>query len=204
MANSKVQLNCPFLFAKASILKSYFGNIYFITKNIMGKNETKVCKYCATEIPMKAKICPNCKKDIRNWFVRHYWITTILVLYWWGMFMYEWTKQPTYNSYSNTNNTVNQQPQIDTSTPEWFLEQNRWVAKMMCKEAIKPQLKASKTAEFDNEDVRYTWEKWKEAQAAWEVTAQNSFWANLTNYYLCNFRWTWSDYALVDAKIIEK
>lgn len=25
-------------------------------------DETKVCKYCQTEIPKKAKICPNCKK----------------------------------------------------------------------------------------------------------------------------------------------
>lgn len=29
----------------------------------MGKeNETKVCKHCQTEIPKKAKVCPNCKK----------------------------------------------------------------------------------------------------------------------------------------------
>lgn len=26
------------------------------------KNETKKCKYCQTDIPKKAKICPNCKK----------------------------------------------------------------------------------------------------------------------------------------------
>lgn len=25
-------------------------------------DETKICKYCQTEIPKKAKICPNCKK----------------------------------------------------------------------------------------------------------------------------------------------
>src|SRR5574344_595289 len=25
--------------------------------------ETKICKYCQTEIPKKAKICPNCKKS---------------------------------------------------------------------------------------------------------------------------------------------
>lgn len=27
------------------------------------KSETKLCKYCQTEIPAKAKICPNCKKS---------------------------------------------------------------------------------------------------------------------------------------------
>lgn len=26
------------------------------------KSETKLCKYCQTEIPAKAKICPNCRK----------------------------------------------------------------------------------------------------------------------------------------------
>ena len=28
----------------------------------MEKKETKLCKYCQTEIPKKAKICPNCKR----------------------------------------------------------------------------------------------------------------------------------------------
>lgn len=26
------------------------------------KNETKLCKHCQTEIPKKAKVCPNCRK----------------------------------------------------------------------------------------------------------------------------------------------
>lgn len=36
------------------------------------ENETKVCKYCQTEIPKKAKICPNCKKKqggIGKWVI---------------------------------------------------------------------------------------------------------------------------------------
>ncbi len=28
----------------------------------MEKKETKLCKYCQTEIPKKAKVCPNCKR----------------------------------------------------------------------------------------------------------------------------------------------
>lgn len=35
-------------------------------------NETKVCKYCQTEISKKAKVCPNCKKKqggIVKWIV---------------------------------------------------------------------------------------------------------------------------------------
>lgn len=32
---------------------------------------TKKCKFCQTEIAKEAKICPNCKKDLRSWFRRH-------------------------------------------------------------------------------------------------------------------------------------
>lgn len=35
-------------------------------------NETKMCKHCQTEIPKKAKICPNCKKKqggIAKWII---------------------------------------------------------------------------------------------------------------------------------------
>lgn len=43
-------------------------------------NEKKICKYCKTEINKKAKKCPNCTKDLRNWFMRHKIISFILVL----------------------------------------------------------------------------------------------------------------------------
>ena len=36
------------------------------------QNETKVCKHCQTEIPKKAKVCPNCRKKqggIIKWIV---------------------------------------------------------------------------------------------------------------------------------------
>lgn len=40
----------------------------------------KKCKWCQTDIEDKAKICPNCKKDLRNWFAKHPVITVVLVL----------------------------------------------------------------------------------------------------------------------------
>lgn len=36
------------------------------------QNETKVCKHCQTEIPKKAKVCPNCRKKqggILKWII---------------------------------------------------------------------------------------------------------------------------------------
>ena len=29
-------------------------------------SETKVCKFCQTEIPKKAKVCPNCKRTLKK------------------------------------------------------------------------------------------------------------------------------------------
>jgi len=43
--------------------------------------ETKKCNFCKTDIPKDAKVCPNCKKDIRNWFVKHWIITWFIVMF---------------------------------------------------------------------------------------------------------------------------
>ena len=40
----------------------------------------KKCKSCQTNIDDKAKKCPNCKTDQRNWFVRHKILTSILAV----------------------------------------------------------------------------------------------------------------------------
>lgn len=41
----------------------------------------KKCKYCQSEIDEKAKICPTCKKDLRNYFAKHKVITFILIVF---------------------------------------------------------------------------------------------------------------------------
>lgn len=40
----------------------------------------KKCKSCQTEIDSKAKKCPHCQADQRNWFVKHKILTGILAI----------------------------------------------------------------------------------------------------------------------------
>lgn len=40
----------------------------------------KKCKSCQMEIDLKAKKCPHCQTDQRNWFMRHPILTAILIL----------------------------------------------------------------------------------------------------------------------------
>ncbi len=40
----------------------------------------KVCKSCRSEIDSKAKKCPKCQADQRNWFRRHPILTGVLIL----------------------------------------------------------------------------------------------------------------------------
>ena len=40
--------------------------------------ETKLCKHCQTDIPKKAKICPNCRKK-QGGIIK--WIIIVIVLF---------------------------------------------------------------------------------------------------------------------------
>ena len=40
-------------------------------------NDTKLCKHCQTEIPKKAKVCPNCRKKQKGGFLK--WIVIVIV-----------------------------------------------------------------------------------------------------------------------------
>jgi hypothetical protein len=60
--------NCPFF--------NYKG-IYLII--IFYMEEKIKCSYCKEEINKAATVCPHCKKDIRNWFVKHWIISFLLV-----------------------------------------------------------------------------------------------------------------------------
>lgn len=43
--------------------------------------ETKKCTSCKTEIAIDAKKCPNCKADLRNWFVKHWIISSFITIF---------------------------------------------------------------------------------------------------------------------------
>lgn len=40
----------------------------------------KTCKHCKAEVPADAKKCKHCTGDLRNWFVRHWIITGIIII----------------------------------------------------------------------------------------------------------------------------
>lgn len=45
------------------------------------KPQQKTCTYCKKTIPYKALKCPECHTDLRTWFGRHPFITTLLILF---------------------------------------------------------------------------------------------------------------------------
>lgn len=44
----------------------------------MEKKETKICKHCQSEIPKKAKVCPNCRKKVKGGILK--WIVIVIAV----------------------------------------------------------------------------------------------------------------------------
>lgn len=70
------------------------------------------CKHCTKEISVNAKRCPHCQGDLRNWFLRHKIITTILILFILGTVLSALGDEPTPTT------TPDNSPQIQEETEE--------------------------------------------------------------------------------------
>ncbi len=76
--------------------------------------ETKKCNYCKTDIPKDATICSSCKKDVRNWFIKHWIIITFLVLSLLWSIMQWFEDAQNQSNWNNIEQTSNNNVQIDT------------------------------------------------------------------------------------------
>lgn len=65
----------------------------------------KKCKSCQTDIDDKAKKCPNCKSDQRNWFVRHKILSVFLAIIVLAILGSALGGGSSKNTSSNTNNS---------------------------------------------------------------------------------------------------
>lgn len=124
-------------------------------------SDKKLCTYCQTEIPKKASICPQCRKDVRNWFSKHPIVTFLFILLIiWVIWSNSW----------GTKNTNNDETLSCTYSQE----------------VIKNNLKSPSTAKFpycNKYDISKT-EKWYLVK--WYVDSENSFWAMIRSYFTCD------------------
>lgn len=77
----------------------------------------KKCKWCQTEIEEKAKVCPNCKKDLRNWFAKHPVLSVIIGLVVLSMIAGGGNKTAV-NQTGNATNTVSTVAKTEAVKPE--------------------------------------------------------------------------------------
>jgi len=75
----------------------------------------KKCKSCQKEIDAKAKKCPHCQTDQRNWFLRHPILTGLLILLVIGLIgsmVGAGTQNTTTQSDNQTEKTVAAEPEV--------------------------------------------------------------------------------------------
>lgn len=77
----------------------------------------KKCKSCQKEIDAKAKKCPYCQTDQRNWFLRHPVLTIILVLFVIGMIGAAGGSKTSTSSNGSSNTQVNTRTEQPTIAP---------------------------------------------------------------------------------------
>ena len=89
----------------------------------------KKCKFCMSEIDDKAKICPNCKKDLRDFANRHPIITFILFLFLFGSII-SWLSENIKSTWSINNSNsgaIVQNPENSNWIWEvWYYTDDFW------------------------------------------------------------------------------
>lgn len=77
----------------------------------------KKCKYCQSEIDERAKVCPNCHRDLRNYFLKHKVFTVIIGLILLGMITSNMILKSNPNTSETSftdNNSVNKNTELIT------------------------------------------------------------------------------------------
>ncbi len=77
----------------------------------------KKCKSCQSEIDDKAKKCPNCQTDQRNWFSRHKILTVILALIIFSLINGANSQKGSSTTSTTTNNIVQNKETTPTVEP---------------------------------------------------------------------------------------
>ncbi len=110
----------------------------------------KKCSACQKEIDDKAKKCPHCQSDLRNWFVKHPFVTIILVFIVIGIANSSGGAKKSDNV-SNTNSAAVQQK---ATTPEVKPEAMKITAKQLADDFDENQVAAEK--KWENKLVTFT------------------------------------------------
>lgn len=136
----------------------------------MSENELKECQFCKTEIKKGATICPNCKKDLRNWLSKHPILTIIVILF---------TISMIWNNYGNSiNKSINSWNNYGNSVNKPI---NSWSCSSEMKTEVANEYKSPSTVKF----ISCNWDKSK--WIFWEADAENGFWWTIRSSFLCNW-----------------
>lgn len=136
----------------------------------MSDKKVKECQYCKSEISRDASICPNCRKDQRDFAKKHPFITfflSILIIGYFWHSIFSWVSSNPTSSNSSSN-----------SIP------NSWSCPSDIKKLITSYYKSPSTVEFIS--CKYTREG-SSYTFFWEADSQNWFWAIVRSSFVCKW-----------------
>lgn len=132
------------------------------------ENETKKCKHCQTEIPKKAKVCPNCKKKqggILKWVV-----ISLIILAFIGS-----VTEESDNSENSVTTTVNNDKNNDVNNQSDEIQKTtEKVKETTTKESTAPETTTKKEVETTTKAEETTTNKVDEESKEAETTTKKS------------------------------